>query len=491
MGKTQSHPFQVSFISSRRRKLLAAGSFLLALFLVSILSRARAITASSQQQMDRVTYHSPPRVIYDSDPHHIWNRLFLKLYIREGWDGREYGGDELDPYLPAATKYLIEGPSHKRAMDIFDEFLSTHADRLITDPLKRAMLQRDLWAVFGWVVSRHSGEKAAGMELEGKLAQMMRRLALTPDQIRALPDTYSAAVNSHSFPSAYNPAHPEQSFLPSNLFDPKGPWVCLGFPNGYLGARAHANFVDGRSTFFVFLSLPGGRAATLEYLKRLRDFPMPFLPVAEDFYLVMSDVGIGRNSNPNYVPNPSLPQFPTGTQVALVRLMMLIDDRGERTPTSLVESIQFRVFTRISSSRAEWLSNRASQSQDVFEFRLDRPRMFGGETGGLRAISKADGDFPVFLTNGMDGFVLEPAPNAGAGQEKPQTRSLLYSILGSCEQCHAAPGIYSMLGPRTIWSELIEQNSLFQDSTPADQIAITTALARKSEEWAKLHALWK
>jgi hypothetical protein len=491
MDETQSQPFQLSLNRSRPWKLLAAGTFFLALFLVSILSRARVTAASSAQQIARVPYNPPPHSIYDPDPHQIWNRLFLKLYVREGWDGREYGGDELDPYLPAQTEYLIEEPSHKQAMDLFDEFLSTHAERLITDPLKRAVLQRDLLAVFGWVSSRYSEEKAPGLELEEKLAQVMRRLALTPQQIRALPDTYSAAVNSHSFPTAYNPAHPEQSFLPSDLFDPNGPWVCLGFPDGYPGARAHANFFDGRSTFFVFLRLPEGRAATLEYLKKLRDYPKPFVPVADDFYMVLPGVGVVRNSDLNHVPNPSLPQFPAGTQVALVRRMTLIDDRGEPTPTSLVESIQLRVFARISSSRAEWLSNRASQSQDVFEFRLDRPRLFAGEASGLRAISKVDGDFPLFLTNGMDLFAVEFKPNPGESRETSQTPSLLSPILAACDHCHGAPGIYSMLAPRTIWSRLTEEKLLFQDSTPAEQIAITAASARKSEEWAKLQALWK
>ena len=83
-------------------------------------------------------------------------------------------------------------------MDIFDEFLSTHDDRLITDPLKRAVLQRDLWARIRVGRCRDFGDKAAGMDLDGKLASTDATLGANAGPDSALPDTDSAAVNSHS-----------------------------------------------------------------------------------------------------------------------------------------------------------------------------------------------------------------------------------------------------------------------------------------------------
>src|ERR1700741_163880 len=88
--------------------------------------------------------------IYDPNPNHLWNRLFRQFYVRKAWDGKEYGGDVLDPLLWGGTHYLITGPSHEQALNVLDEFLSTHGEQLIADPVKRAMLQRDLWAVFEW-----------------------------------------------------------------------------------------------------------------------------------------------------------------------------------------------------------------------------------------------------------------------------------------------------------------------------------------------------
>ena len=93
----------------------------------------------------------PTRAIYASDPDHIWNRLFRLFYVRHASDGRQYGGDELDPYLWVDTQYLLSGSSHDEALKLLDEFLQQHSERLIADPLKRASFQRDLLAVNDWL----------------------------------------------------------------------------------------------------------------------------------------------------------------------------------------------------------------------------------------------------------------------------------------------------------------------------------------------------
>lgn len=128
--------------------------------------------------------------VYDPNPNHLWNRIFRQLHVRKAWDEREYGGDVLDPLLWGETHYLITGPSHQQALSVLDKFLSTHGERLITDPLKRALLQRDLWAVFEWasdplyVEWKRVGDslsaeesRSHSAELERKLALVMQRLA--------------------------------------------------------------------------------------------------------------------------------------------------------------------------------------------------------------------------------------------------------------------------------------------------------------------------
>ena len=98
--------------------------------------------------------------VYAPDPDHIWNRLFRWFYVRHAQNGRWYGGDELDPYLWPETKYLLSGSSRDEALKLLDEFLQQHSERLIADPLKRAVFQRDLLAVYDWL-SLASDEQAA------------------------------------------------------------------------------------------------------------------------------------------------------------------------------------------------------------------------------------------------------------------------------------------------------------------------------------------
>src|SRR5262249_4827717 len=142
---------------------------------------------------------------------------------------------------------------------------------------------------------RGLGRKAQRRDIQRRLVQVMRRVALKPEEVGALPDNLARTVNAGAFPKAYDPGHPERPFLPADLLAPKGPWVPVRnttHPDG-LGAPEHVRFTNGRSLFLVLLRLPQGRAATEAYLKTLR--------------------------------GGKLPQFPPDTQVALVRRMILID----------------------------------------------------------------------------------------------------------------------------------------------------------------------
>src|SRR5476649_158089 len=83
--------------------------------------------------------------IYDSDTNHLWNRLNETLFERTAQDGKKYGLDELDILYWFRTTNLLAGTSHQQAISVLDEFISTHGEKLIRDPLKRVLLQNDLW----------------------------------------------------------------------------------------------------------------------------------------------------------------------------------------------------------------------------------------------------------------------------------------------------------------------------------------------------------
>jgi hypothetical protein len=173
-----------------------------------------------------VVWGRSPRAaaIYDPNPDHLWNRLHATFFVRDDLPDTQRLPDVLDPPLWYHTQYLLSNPSHKQAVRMLDEFLQTHAENLTRDPLKRAILQRDLWAVFDWAVERrpeHVGDPAyekEKRELQIRLAEVLRRIALSPEELAALPDNYAQAVASGEFGRDYDPGHRERAFLPPDLF---------------------------------------------------------------------------------------------------------------------------------------------------------------------------------------------------------------------------------------------------------------------------------
>lgn len=105
-------------------------------------------------------------------------RLYHCLLVRRSQTGEEVGLESLDPLFWANTKYLVTGESHKRALACLDDFLSSHGERTIENPIQSAMLQRDLWALFDWS-ARDVEPKRELRELQSRLAEVLRRLALS------------------------------------------------------------------------------------------------------------------------------------------------------------------------------------------------------------------------------------------------------------------------------------------------------------------------
>ena len=139
----------------------------------------------------------------------------------------------------------------------------------IRDPLKRAVFQNDLWAMFDWLGKVSDGDGQPRMALEQRLARVIRRVALTRKEIEALPDTYALAVGSRALVAPADPSEPRPSF-PDDLFNASGPWVAVG--GSVPMAPQHAAELAG-SAFVVLWSVPGGPSATLAYLRKLWDFP--------------------------------------------------------------------------------------------------------------------------------------------------------------------------------------------------------------------------
>lgn len=431
---------------------------------------------------------NPPEAsatIYDSNPSHLWNRLYAALLVREDRHGTQFGMDSLDALLWPESEYLLERSSHERALRVLDEFLQTHGENLIHDPVKRVMLQRDLWAVFDWSVEQFPGRDRPQydkekQELQARLAEVLRRLTQTPEEISSLPDTYAKAVASSAFAREYDPAHPETPFLPADLFDPHGPWVRIQpSPEGDSGvAKMHIFSVSGRSGFLVFVRLPEGRKATMDYFQSLWNFPRPWV------------AGPSAAAD-QALENPNLPSFPAGTQVALVRRLNTFDNRGALAATPIVESMQVRVYRAITATEERSFGNgnlteiTRNSGQLFYEFKLSRPLLFSGKNGGLRAVAPDEKEFSTFRFQGDDPFEARSNSPRFAINSPPE--------LQSCIWCHSGGGIRS-LNSR---SSLLKPNRMQQDPQNPDYGPIywsdNAALGWKGNrfDWGLLNGYWK
>jgi hypothetical protein len=155
-------------------------------------------------QVSRSSESSYGCCVYDSNPGQIWNRLFSILFIRQ-YQGGTYWADELDPLLWTETRFLLSEPSHGSALHLLDEFLEAQGQNQVHDSVKKAVLEHDLWAVFDWSARRQDNYPAERRDLQIRLAEVLRRLALSKNEIASLPDNYEAAVKSGEFAQQYDP----------------------------------------------------------------------------------------------------------------------------------------------------------------------------------------------------------------------------------------------------------------------------------------------
>jgi hypothetical protein len=363
--------------------------------------------------------------IYHPDPQHLWNRVFHQLYRRTTQDGREYGWDSLDPLLWRETTHLLEETSYRQTVELLDEFLTTDGEYLIADPLKRALFQRDIWAVFDWVAFQTDNYPDQRSALQVRLAQIMRSVALTEEEILSLPNNYETAVLSNRFSLAYQETQPNVAFLPFTLFQSDSEWVYLGRTGGPLAMTHTEEFpFFGRSVFLVFIRVPGGRVSTLEFLDELNT-------------------------------ESHLNTLPIGTEMVLVRQMLLVDDKGNMILSPIVESVQIRHFS-------------ATQVYD-YAFRLNRPLLFSGSSGGFLV---SDGDFLLFRSHGIDLFLLDNV-------EKAQFPEL-------CIACHGEDN--------DIQSILSYSRSRFSLPDQTQPVLLPITLESESQtiiEWKHKHQTWQ
>ncbi|MCH7719897.1 MAG: hypothetical protein IH988_02750 [Planctomycetes bacterium] len=345
--------------------------------------------------------------VYDADPQHLWNRLFAAFYVRQvevvdrpvvDGDAERgaprtvvLGPDVLDPPLGRHARFLLDDAPFRKCNEIMDEFLSSGGAQLVDDPLKRVLLQRDLWAVFD-VLQADPKRVSHGMWLEGglpeltpvhlqhrqilsrKLAAIMRAVALSAGQVRRLPDTYQLAVDSRAFrtePEGSEPPH----YLPADLFDPHGAWQQIVYGEAEGGLFGHTHQTDGRSVFRVFWRLPEP-AGTPEQLQRWltdRQRSMQALRASLDQLPVEGP----ERQRAEAEGERAQEDFPLGSRFVLLRQLICLDDQFTPVATGIVESVQIRVVLAS-------IEPPAHDIDQLFEsFEMNRLLLLAGQRGGL------------------------------------------------------------------------------------------------------------
>jgi len=401
--------------------------------------------------------------VYDSNPNHLWNRLNKTLFERTAPDGKHYGLDQLDILYWARTTNLLAGVSHQQALGVLDEFINTHGEKLIQDPLKIALLQRDLWTLFDWSVRMGNDDFAASRkELQKRLAIAIQRLELTTNKIASLSDNYVLAEKDNL------------TDLPSGLFNTNGDWINIAIPNALGLVPAHGLSFGGRSVFIVLFHDAGGRKAGLDYLKEIH--------AIEPMYVSSGDTNDPIRLN-------HFPQFPTNSQWALVRRMRVIDTDGKIRTTHVVESIQLRTYLGFGAPEYVEVTNvdgtvgsQTIPPQRFNEFQMTRP------SAKMISLGQRKRSFiKIPFSNGLDPFEF-----SGLGNERgSNVMSDPPIALQSCFQCHSQSEIYSVNSFTRVFSvgTSPETTDMVESDGSRDEEGFFSSKEMRAD-WGLLQGLW-
>jgi hypothetical protein len=272
-----------------------------------------------------------PQPIYSENPDDPWNRIFYCLFTRrvearvsneyaEGSPFMEYrqgsplrvstrtferleiGDRAIDPLFPnffndTGARRVLTEPSYSALVKALKEAVTESETR---SPVARALMQSDLWSAYDQLHGEYTRPDQSELEphrrvIADLLGRLIRKIALTPEEIRSLPDNYSAAMRRESLP---------------DLFAKDSGWIeILWFPR-----RLHEEAANDRRVARVFLK-PAHPTRDLQKF-------------------------VNAQREPNGDPVPDL------DGVALIMQLLLIDTQGKLTPTKLTTDVQVRLFER-------------------------------------------------------------------------------------------------------------------------------------------------
>ena len=411
-----------------------------------------------------------------------YDALYDTIIVRKTLDGGVVAPEPESPLLWSDSTYLINKGELTRLLNSLDRFNALSREQITAYPsVKRAILQHHVWTVFDWTtrLSESSLEprltQSKLFRLQQGLASTIKKLALSETEIHRLPTSMKVPADFSVQAQDGETGDALKTLFPRDLYNEQGPWVCLAKLDHDVPAMLHTDSAGSRSAFLIFLRLPDGRQETLDYLDRLAAFRSPWVPGKQEPF-----VNITRQPVMRYLDlhdNPLTPQFPVGTQVALVQQALLISDSEELVLSPLVQSVQLRVYLNVDIDTRR--NNQALPPSQVFAEFVLQPREMIKSGNPMRAVAAGEIRYTTTFASG------DPIEHPGISHGSNVPR------LESCTACHSASGIHSFNSRL----ELFQNRSLlpprFTATSPKAIGDSTARLKRTDVSWGLLRGLWR
>lgn len=372
----------------------------------ALLASAFSSAQGAPRDLPRVGLGESVELIYSTDPTDSWNKIFYFLFSRrlsvrlspdfaEGapfvdspgsksvstrvFERNETGDRAIDPMYPTfrvglGSMLVLSDSAYPAFTEALRDALKENVQRSVA---ARALMQSDLWGAHDELFSRFlpDDERKLGERRKTALdliGRLIRKIALTPEQIDNLPENYSSTVRRYKFP---------------DLFAKDSGWIEIAWflPRNHDGAAGY------RRVSRVFMK-PKERPQNMRRFLEAQTAKDPEDPSAFD-------------------------------GAALITQLLLIDSHGDPRPTRLTSEAQVRLFTGSTGAGDVKGSMRTCEiSRKVF---LHDP-----DSGGL---SVEDDDTPAYSSNGGNYRFAEGSstPNQPSIGEPVQVR-----LRTRCEACH-------------------------------------------------------
>lgn len=348
----------------------SGSAFLVGLAIVLTMS-CLSLAQGAPANLPRVTLPDAPNLIYSTRSDDSWNTIFYFLFSRrlsarlssdfqEGapfrdlgagikvsdhvFERNETGDHAIDPMYPTffvgyGSIVVLRDPAYPKFVKSLRTALDGDSPR---SAIARALMQNDLWGAYDALFFPFlpDDEKALGERRKTALdliGRLIRKVALTPEEIRALPDNYAVVARRHSFP---------------DVFDKDSGWIEVQ----WFLPRTHDLEAGFRRVSRVFLK--------------------PAHP--------QRNTGMFLNSLPNDPTNPT-----SLDGVALITQLLALDSHGNPQPTRLTLEAQVRLFDRSHEGK---LKSAVKVCEIRRQLLIENPSSGGTVT--------EDEGTPVYLSNG-------------------------------------------------------------------------------------------